>query len=531
MLKNIHICNPNTPDSSSCKNIVSQKELEEVKEDSYGAYLVHIHLNWEENKLSNNYGFDIAQLIRLVKKSKLPIIFYSPIQKEYFEQKSKTEIKYRLLYSPGTAFLETPASPQTLFAMQAKLPTLSAAALQDISLMLCDTKGLVLDKLNHDLKFGKEIVPVLKEIEPFLDQKQKVVLDWEIFSKEILSVTKDEQEFETIKRIFLNKANLFLTETLHSVNAAKTNFKVLLIDDVPEELEKARLVLSKSFDVIPVQDAQKALKNLQEDIKNDIKVVISDWRLYIDESKTYWQAYQGYDILQYAGSTGDRELVALTSQADFIINHIRNSQNLKITLYKKQFLSDENQWQVFSNLVYEKCIEVVNREAGKITSKTWTKTVEDISYRQLYFMKKNSLTGYSFFRSVDEQVSEYWKYIMSFADGDFKGVNAIKIEYNLEIPKKPLDLKIALIHRRLWIGLWHYLTFNSHSKSNNEAEKIIFKIFKIICRGYYGDTHNPSPNDINAEINKIFLQRKDFTQKNYLLEEKNWLRSKELLLG
>ena len=92
MAKNIlHICNANTAKTSGWQNISSIVALQEIKEDSDTIYLLNIHLTWEGNKLSSNYGFDIANRIRTERKSKAPIIFYSPIQPAYFEKKSKKE--------------------------------------------------------------------------------------------------------------------------------------------------------------------------------------------------------------------------------------------------------------------------------------------------------------------------------------------------------------------------------------------------------------------------------------------------------
>ncbi|MCO5233045.1 MAG: hypothetical protein M9888_04855 [Chitinophagales bacterium] len=522
----IHLCNLGLepiPEENIC---TSFHDFLKVDFEGIDYILINIHLNWENHRLSNNYGFDIAQQIRMVKKSKLPIVFYSPIQKEYFEQKSKNNLKYKILFAPGTAFLELPFSEKVLNTLAEKLPVLSSATLQDISLMLCDTKGLVLDKLNHNLKFGADIGAVLSEAVPFLTQNQMLTLDWHNFATQITTPGLTKENFDKQKDAFLAKANQFLLESINHNDIEKTGFKVLLIDDVKEDLEMAKAALSPSFDVLAVQTAQKAIELLDNDRSGDIKVVVSDWRLYKDDSQTYWQSMQGYDILQYAGQNSNRQLVALTSQADFIVNHIRNIQDLKITLYKKQFLKDEIQWQIFSGIVYEKCIDAVSNEVSAITSKAWTNVVGETSYKQLYFTVKSSLNSYVFFKKVDEKVDECWNYIMSFAKTDFKNILNIKEHFSLEIPKKSLDLQTAMIHRRLWIGLWHYISNNETIKSHEAASDLITKVFKIICWGNYG---TPTNNDIGAELNKFFLQKKDFAQQNYLPEEKNWLKEQGLL--
>ena len=160
-----HICNPTTPETSGCKNIVSKKALQEIKDDSNAVYLLHVHLNWERNKLSSNYGFDIANFIRTEKKSKAPIIFYSAIQQAYFEQKSEKQIKYKILFGRGSAFIEAPFKEAVLNKLADCIEPLSNAALHDVSIASCDLKGIVIEKLKHDLKFEQGEEAIRKTIE------------------------------------------------------------------------------------------------------------------------------------------------------------------------------------------------------------------------------------------------------------------------------------------------------------------------------------------------------------------------------
>ena len=525
MKKFIHICNISTPEHGGGQNICSYSKLVNFKEETDSIYLLNIHLNWDGRKLSSNFGFEIANLLRTKKRSKAPIVFYSPILKKYFEKKSKKDIRYKILFAPGSAFLELPSSIRQLNNKASSLPIISSACLLDISLMLCDIKGLILDKLNHNLKFGRPIEPTLLEAEQFFSLDQMHALGWHNFKKEISKCDRDQEKFENCKKLFLAQVNCLLVENSSVFDSTKTNFEILLIDDDPDFLELANKNLSNSFKVNVASKVQDAFEKINYDKDGKIKVVISDWRLYTDDSQTYWQPYQGYDVLQFAGKSGVRELIALTSQADFIVNHIRNSQDLKITLYKKQYLIDKNQWKMFSNMVYEKCLETLSKEVDTLSSKTWSKTINETSYKQLYFTQKSSLSGKAFFADLEAEIQVIWDYILGFSENDFRDILNIKEKFEIEISKNKLDLKIALIHRRLWIGLWHYL-FDKKNNSREDKKITISKIFKIVCWGNYG---SPTDNDIGAELNKIFLQKKDFVRQNYLPEEKTWLREKELI--
>ena len=187
-----HICNPATPEKSGVKNIYTLKELQEIKDDSNAVYLLHIHLNWNGNKLSSNYGFDIANEIRTQLKSKAPIIFYSPIQAEYFEQKSEKKIKYKILFGRGSAFIDVPFKEAVLSKLAESIEPLSNAALHDVATMLSDLKGIVIDKLNHDLKFGVDVNAVIASISPYLSSYQKQAIQLNEFAEKLQQRTKDK---------------------------------------------------------------------------------------------------------------------------------------------------------------------------------------------------------------------------------------------------------------------------------------------------------------------------------------------------
>ena len=93
-----HICNYAVSNLHKLKNISSFDELNEVSENEGTIYIVNIHLSWGNRKHSANYGFDIANLIRTKKRSKAPVIFYSPIQREYFEHKMALTSSLRLIF-------------------------------------------------------------------------------------------------------------------------------------------------------------------------------------------------------------------------------------------------------------------------------------------------------------------------------------------------------------------------------------------------------------------------------------------------
>lgn len=302
-----------------------------MEEDENTVFLLHIHLAWGEMRLSSDYGFEIANYIRTYKKSLSPIIFYSCIQKKYFEYKSKTSLKYNLLFGRGSAFLEAPFKSTELTNTVKNVPPLSRSSLHDLVTMLADVKGLVLDRLNHNLKFGCDPLQYFSEVEPYLTEKQKALVGFDEYLQELIKLSSEgnEPSFYDTKEAFLSICNTNLTEGgKDAPELPSQKHKILVIEDVKTELEDVTFYLEKHFSVISVGDGEEAVNTLNEDVSNEILAVISDWRLYTDKSQLYWQKYQGYEVLEVASKTGFRALFALTSQADFVVHHIRNTLGL-----------------------------------------------------------------------------------------------------------------------------------------------------------------------------------------------------------
>lgn len=529
MTKNYyHICNPTTPEPPGCKNIVSKKELEEIKDDRNAVYLLHIHLNWERRKLSSNYGFDIANIIRTEKKSKAPIIFYSPIKKEYFEQKSKKEIKYKILFGRGSAFIETPFKEATLNKLAESIEPLSNAALHDVVTMLCNLKGIVIDKLNHDLKFGADIEKIIESVTPYLSALQKQLIGLDKFVSDIKSA-KNSDEFDTIKRQFILLCNDTLTVKGNG-EPLQTNanpHKILLLDDLQEEINKAKENLKGKFDIVEATTGEQAINILKQDIANNIVAVIADWRLFTDAEQTYWQPLQGYEILDFASKNGIRSLFALTSQADFVVHHIRNLMGVRFTMFKKENLNTPDQWKVFADVLNESCEQAVQLKASlPDDSAQWTKVILKKgvplkTLKQQYIEIWNSEERDSYFSKITTTANEIWNYLSTTPNN-----YALNTQFGITVPTKILILEPILIYRRIWLALWFNKTEIgkriSKETISQYSEEIYKRMFAPGIKKEQPDSGTQNSYKLCIEINKV-------QQGKILPEEKEWLISHKLL--
>lgn len=509
-------------------NIDTYEKLHTVNKDENTPVLINVHLNWNRQKLSNNYGFAIANELRTKLKSKAPIVLYSPLPLSYFELKAKTDIKYKILFGRGTAFLEAPFSMQELKDTLKNIRVLSNSSLHDVATMLCNLKGVVIDKLNHDLKPDSNINKIMDEVQNYLSDIQKSALQWDAFKSLLNKAIKENniEAFYTEKHNFITICNRQLTEEGNNNIAQKgIKYTVLFLDDVQEELDKIQIYLSDSFDVITTTSALKAKDIIEKDIKQDILAIVADWRLFNDASQ-YWQPLQGYEVLEYASKNSFRTLFALTSQADFIVHQIRNIQNIRFSLFKKENLKTEEQYRVFADVLYEACLQSLQLRSSMPTSKQWTNIINGTSYKQLYLEQWNADNKEEFFAQVESKADEIWEYIMHHYNDNIKNIGLLKEEFNIEIPKKELNIFPILVLRRIWMALWYLRVTNLNIKDRNYLNETLNWVYQVVCTGMYSKYDG---NNANVEQNKLSLKSNEILDKQMLPEERHWILKHKLL--
>jgi hypothetical protein len=522
-----HICNEGTPQINGGVNIYSISGIPEIIDNAQSIFLINVHLNWEGRHLSKNYGFEIANELRTKLKSTAPIIFYSPIKAEFFEQKSESEIKYKIFFGRGSTFREAPFKEAELSKLAESIEPLSNAALHDVATMLCDLKGIVIDKLNHDLKFGiKDIEKVIGSVTPYLSEYQKGKIKLDEFIRNIRAAN-NQDDFNALKLQFITLCNQELTEKgKEKPQERKKKHKVLLLDDLQEEINKAKENLKAQFIVEDVATGKQAIDILKKDVKNEIVAVIADWRLFADAKQTYWQPLQGYEVLDFAAKNGIRSLFALTSQADFIVHHLRNLMGIRFSMFKKENLNTPDQWKVFADVLFEACESAVNLRGDMPKSKQWTNEVSGKSYKQLYIEMWNADNRDEFLFSVEEKCNDIWKYILEERENGYKKIQVIKDKFDVEIPKKELDLFPVLVMRRIWMALWYLRVDNLDRMSRESVTETVNWVYQVVCTGM---SSNYDGNHANVEQNKLCLMSKEIQNKKMLPEERDWLVRQNLI--
>lgn len=498
-----HICNSSTPELSGVKNIYSLKDLQKVKQETNTVYLINAHLNWGGRRLSSDYGFDIANELRAKFKSKARFIFYSPIQVKYFEQKSKNDIRYKILFGSGSAFINFPFTDQELSDISEKVKPLSNAGLHDVVTMLCNVKGLIIDKINHDLKWGVDSERVIAQIKPYLSIEQQRTIDFDVFSN-ALSKASGKQDFDAVVQNWVDVCTSRLTEDIQNYSyTSNSPYKVLLVDDVQEYLDKAKHYLSNDFDILSTTSCEEAIQLLANDFNNNILAVIADWRLYDTIKPGYWQDMQGYEVLAFAAKNGIRSLIALTSQSEYIVHRLRELLGIWFSMYKKQHLEKPEQWQLFSNMLADACDHTNQAILNRPTATNWSshirKDIEnEFSPKEIYaiFRSNGKLSD------IEDKADAIWQ---AYLDKH-------KIRYRLnELSTTYITFDTTeemLVQRRIFLGLYY---------NNVSIDDICIEMSK-------DPKKVPAKNDITQFKSKLCFKNEDLSGGKILVEETAWLK-------
>ncbi len=485
--------------------ILSESELHKitVNKNNLKAIVILAELDWQGKYLQHFYGFDIAVELRRKHNLLCPIIITSALPQSHFASLAhkKKDIKYNILYGRGTGFLPFSQLSTTLgktVESLCKFP-LTNAVLTDMNEMLLNQKGVIIDKLTHELQFVKvgnneeKLKDVLNGAAAYLNSIQLNSLDWENFSAQLLENISDASKFnkkadeliKTCERELINDAILAETKS-------ESEHKILVLEDDRDFQKVIEENLKKHFKELKITgSAEEAIELLKKDGINEITGIISDWRLYTDpREKTYWQL-QGYEVLDYAAKKRLIALFALTSLSDRNVHNIRNTLGLDIHLFKKQHLETADskvQWEMMADTVKQKCDairEVISSD--KNMGEGWTKSEERnktgeitltfTSLRDQYLVKRAREWG-AFEKQISDGADILWNYYKNALDPvKDRSLDDFGKKFGIQFEKSgsPI-LESVLIIRRMWLALWYNNTLLDISINGKEPAEL-----KVLC--------------------------------------------------
>ncbi len=492
-------------------------------------WLINIHICWDDRPMDAYYGFEIAREIRTKFKSKAPIVLYSPLPRSFFEFQARKSSKYGLLFAPGTYYWRMPFNEAALLELAEQSPQISEACLYDIQTSLCDLKGLVTERLNHDLKFDRgleEVDRVFQVVENLLDASQQRLLDLEAFHEKLrISIADhDPNTYHLYKRQLVDLCNRhFSPEVGVSVEPVETKFKILIVDDQAAELQGMVDALGPSFSVVHTGDAEKAVALLKADTSNEILAVITDWRLYLEGSDTYWQTLQGYEILKVASETGFRGLISLTGQPDSLVHQLRNRLGFRFRMFKKESLLNDAHWVAMAEVIRESCEEALQVMAAQLDGADhWNrqfvkKNVPQPSLKALYLETWHSAGRSSFFDvEVGIAADEMWSHLEA-------NPKHTLYKFNMKLPVHQSVLLPIMRFRRIYMALWYSAGIDWRRTNSQEISELTLDIWRRMFTP--GDLHGrkDAKSSANRAVHFLCLSIDMLKEGRMLPEERQWL--------
>jgi len=535
------------------RKVCSKAELDALTEHlpQFQSIVVLAELGWQEKSQELFYGFEIATSLRRSFRLSCPIVITSSFEKRVFESLSrKNQEKFNILYGSGTAFLQLEIlygkfQNEVFKDYLENLPFISDPVIEDMLEMLLQQKGFLIDRITHDLKFSlneTKLKDAIDTIGSYLSTYQKEKLNFAGLTKAIIKAHQDHEQvvFNTSKEnlvsTFGQHLNVISEDTLEK--DIVTTGTILIVEDDPEQLKLMTKKLQDFFQLKVTGNGSEALEILKADTDNNILAIIADWRLmkYDEEgNKTdYWQDFQGYQLLEEASHSHFAALVSLTAEHDINVHQILNRLGIAIQLFKKQHIfksGDSAQWEIFVDMVREKCAEVVTLITSIPTSANWRKYAE--KYRRL----RLSVQWSPFEYQVTERTNQYWKYFKNSLDFRTRA----KVNQGLQEVLPLNTFRNVLIARRLFFALYYeFLRLRNDATVSFNPEQIIrirgkdrgsavLDTFAVLRNNWW----DSSASDEEGEFERYNQQAKNLLKSlcvkseeigRMLPEEKAWLR-------
>ncbi len=540
--------------------------------NNYDCVIILAELNWSDER-QQFHGLKIGAELRKTEKYLGPIFFLSCYDIKKFEELFLTShnVSFNILFAPASYLIklknETTAS-DIQFEILDQLKTtlkIDQATLHDINNMLLDETGELIDKLSHFLFIYKpreelsQILNICKRKFP----KEGIYLN--TLSHQILNSQKENDELTFYKSKnellqFIEQRFSKIPYSISSDNLTQSNgrFKIVIVEDSIEYQETLRSKLGGKFNIQYFDSSHQAILQIREDIYLEIACVICDWRLLKPGSKNIWQEMQGYELLNQISLFHSASLVSLTSEIDTNVHAIRNLLNIKLTLFKKQYLqySDvDNAWNIFSDCIEDLCSRAADLVASMPTGTSWTSENSKnkfVSLRTKYLIQRRG-NWPSFENSITQEAGKCWNYYCQALSTKNPYLNSIESEYGLTLNE---NLKNILIVRRLWFGLWFKkdkINFIGRIFSEETPEINIYIILKSIDldeekqkpEKKYPVTNNETydqtsyipewkeklKNNANAFANTLCIVKSELPSAGLLPEEKNWLKELGIEIG
>lgn len=535
--------------------ILSEEEWEQSDKTSweqYAAIVILAELSWKGKTLHDDFGITIGLDLRRKYKCLLPMVITSSMFQSFFELRSTQELQYNLLFARGTYFIPLLDAREGLTNVLLDAEPISLPLLTDMNEMLFNLRGVLLDTLGHRLQADMDKTrfhPLMQDMKTLLNAEQASVIEWAERVMLLENALGNSALFNALKSELLHIIQTTFPSVLSEGTRQMSDRRhtLLFVEDDDLFAAEAQAQLAGFFKkIIWTNDAEKAIRLLQNDKGNTITGLLCDWRLYKGNAKKYWQR-QGYEVLACASQNHYTALFGITSLSDTNVHSIRNILGFDVHLFKKEQFIGSNatvQWHLMADVIGQKCDSVVQLIASEPSGANWQKLKSE------YILKRNAdwLIFETEIGTEAQRIFSFYKDAIEKQDA--RNVFSIA-EIGLVLKG---NLKNVLVVRRVFMGIYFLLNRKNIYLQEirpvsllGEGEKVDTGLrhhgidaYSILRKDWWDDTHaGASSIQLQEEWEKFDQRIKNFRnvlcidiselpRKGMLPEERAWMNQNDI---
>jgi hypothetical protein len=320
------------------------RKKQAIENNAYDAIVVLCELTWEGHTFAQLWGIELVQqAICLNPHIFTPVLFVSLFSQAQILQREPHK-KIIAAYALGYHFIQLPIATKDDMDRFYRMERVSTLEKED-AYHFASRKAMV-QAIRHDVKNTPENIEISRR--RLLNLLETVSEGYKQRAEEIK--TKLEETPLIVKDIIAICNEIepwFVDEYTHpssSEEGANTpkNYKVLFLEDEKNLLDNLKIEAKGKIEIIHCTQTSEALKEIDEDKRNEIKVVVVDFRIW-DKPEDYYDQRmlepQGYRFIEKVVAMGHYCVFIALSELPRMFQHrISSLSSILIVPENKQLV-------------------------------------------------------------------------------------------------------------------------------------------------------------------------------------------------
>jgi len=342
------------------------RKKQAIENNAYDAIVVLCELTWEGHTSAQLWGIELVQQeLCLNPHIFTPVLFVSLFSQAQILQREPHK-KIIAAYALGYHFIQLPIATKDDMDRFYRMERVSTLEKED-AYHFASRKAMV-QAIRHDVKNTPENIEISRR--RLLNLLETVSEGYKQRAEEIK--TKLEETSLTVEDIIAICNEIepwFVDEYTHpssSEEGANTpkNYKILFLEDEKNLLDNLKIEAKGKIEIIHCTQTSKALKKIEQDKSNEIKVVVVDFRIW-DKPEDYYNQRmlepQGYRFIEKVVAMGHYCIFIALSELPRMFQHrISSLSSILIVPENKQLVLSTPQQR--ANFIQKLCYWAADTE-------------------------------------------------------------------------------------------------------------------------------------------------------------------------